>query len=702
MKMSDQIDKLRKSRGVFRSSFTRGANEFEQILQSEPIDMDRAAVLYELWVTKFERLKEMDSDLYEAMLSVNETSEDDLLAEIEGCDGYRTRHAELKFKYDRHREAVNGSEEPQANSGASIAESGSAENQQVMREADAPGRRKFKLPKIEFLRFDGNVKDWLSFWAQFKKIHEDDYIDENDKIGYLIQATVPGSRARQLVESFPALADNYEKIVNALQSRFGREDLQIEVYVRELLKLILSNTSSSRKTDISVLYDKIETQLRALETLGITSDKCAAMLFPLIESCLPQELLRVWQRSSSGDSLQRFSSQGSLLPAGGEITLEGRLQNLMRFLRNEVENEQRIALASEGFGLRSTSIDASGMGKRGKSSESQTLPTASGLINCNVKCVFCDGSHEADSCFKARKLSFDEKRRTLVEKSACFRCLKIGHQAKKCRGRMLCMLCNKSHHTLMCTELPGNKQNSQETKKEIEVNRGEKSEQDKALGNHTRSHIFLQTLRIGLKCVNGTLMVRALIDTGSHRSYILKSTASRLGYGPKRKERLIHCLFGGAENANIHDCFDITVSKGSYTCNFEVLDQLVICNDIPSVFYGPWSKELNKEGIEISDKDETSAPIELLIGADVAGRLYTGDRVVLPCGLIAVETVLGWTVMGKVPSDRPSSALAMTTLSLLVNDASISKLWELDALGITEPTEKKTREELAEATKNLF
>lgn len=52
------------------------------------------------------------------------------------------------------------------------------------------------------------------------------------------------------------------------------------------------------KDKICMLYDKIETQLKALGTLGITSDKCATMLLPLIESCLPKSLLRVSQRSS--------------------------------------------------------------------------------------------------------------------------------------------------------------------------------------------------------------------------------------------------------------------------------------------------------------------------------------------------------------------------------------------------------------------
>lgn len=55
---------------------------------------------------------------------------------------------------------------------------------------------------------------------------------------------MPGSRARRLVESYPAMSENYEKIIDSMHSRFGGDDLQIEVYVRELLKFILSTTAS--------------------------------------------------------------------------------------------------------------------------------------------------------------------------------------------------------------------------------------------------------------------------------------------------------------------------------------------------------------------------------------------------------------------------------------------------------------------------
>jgi hypothetical protein len=41
-------------------------------------------------------------------------------------------------------------------------------------------KRKFQLPTPEFKNFWGDVKDWLAFWGQFKKIVEDPEMDDVD------------------------------------------------------------------------------------------------------------------------------------------------------------------------------------------------------------------------------------------------------------------------------------------------------------------------------------------------------------------------------------------------------------------------------------------------------------------------------------------------------------------------------------------
>ncbi|GFT84328.1 uncharacterized protein TNCV_1609651 [Trichonephila clavipes] len=136
--------------------------------------------------------------------------------------------------------------------------------------------------------------------------------------------TIDGARvqkAERLVLSFPATAENYPKAIDQLKERFGREDLLVQIYVRDLLTLVMKNAATGRaKADLPLLYDELESKLRSLESLGKTQDKYGDFLTPLVESCLPEEVLVDWERSrnhqteSEGsrslEQLMNFSARG--------------------------------------------------------------------------------------------------------------------------------------------------------------------------------------------------------------------------------------------------------------------------------------------------------------------------------------------------------------------------------------------------------
>lgn len=75
-----------------------------------------------------------------------------------------------------------------------------------------------------------------------------------------------------------------------------------------MLQLVLQNAvKKSQKvtwTDsgeqLSKLYDKLKSYLKALESLDVMTNKCAAMSLPSVESSLSGKLLRMRQSSSIG------------------------------------------------------------------------------------------------------------------------------------------------------------------------------------------------------------------------------------------------------------------------------------------------------------------------------------------------------------------------------------------------------------------
>ena len=62
-------------------------------------------------------------------------------------------------------------------------------------------------------------------------------------------------------------------------------------------------------------------------------------------------------------------------------------------------------------------------------------------------------------------------------------------------------------------------------------------------------------------------------------------------------------------------------------------------------------------------------------------------------GLVALKTCFGWTLSEKLDRAPSDEACALLVTSMFVAEASVSELWKLEAIGIHDPVEHKTREE---------
>lgn len=82
--------------------------------------------------------------------------------------------------------------------------------------------------------------------------------------------------------------------------------------------------------------------MRALETLGVVRDKYAAMLLPLVESALLNDLIKIWER------------QRTVLGKN-----HNDLRGLLEFLKREVEAEERINLIKFGFAFKKEDVSSS-------------------------------------------------------------------------------------------------------------------------------------------------------------------------------------------------------------------------------------------------------------------------------------------------------------------------------------------------------
>jgi len=546
-----------------------------------------------------------------------------------------------------------------------------------------PGKRNFRLPKIELRKFSGELKEWLGWWAQFEKIHEDEELHDADKMTYLRLGMKEPSRAFDVVDRFPPTPANYPKAVLALKERFGKPKLLKQVYVRELIKMILDNKTKD-KTPLSTLYDRLESSLRSLESLGVSTDQMGEFLFPMVESSLPEEILLAWQRSPL------FGQDGSR-----EIPPKSELDFLMEFLKTEIDNEEQRKLAGAGFGF-----DAKGNSRSQKKREwveTEEVPTAAGLFSGsaggfrpNPNCIFCDKGHPSQDCFKAQRMTAEERKSAVQTKGACFTCLKVGHtsKSKRCKRVPHCPNCGKKHVLLFCPVFT--------SKKSQEANGNTGQVQTVLTTLNCTSEVLLQTLlvRVTNPVNNKSRLARVLLDNGSHRSYILEKTAKELGMRTQGTVRVNHELFGGVKvDGQLHQiyCFNIGSVRGKFSLPVVFMDNPCICGPVPRFYKGSWMTELQRKGIFVPDVDpKQSEEIEILIGSDHLGDILTGSSFQMENGLYATETKFGWTVMGRL---RRSETAALSVLTMNIFSSTVTDLWNLETIGILDPAEVKSREE---------
>jgi len=69
---------------------------------------------------------------------------------------------------------------------------------------------------------------------------------------------------------------------------------------------------------------------------------------------------------------------------------------------------------------------------------------------------------------------------------------------------------------------------------------------------------------------------------------------------------------------------------------------------------------------------------------------------------MAIETRLGWTVLGKLPKESTRSDATVMITTIFVQEANLCDLWRLDAISITDSIEKADKAERDEQTQKFL
>ncbi|XP_011860126.1 PREDICTED: uncharacterized protein LOC105557489, partial [Vollenhovia emeryi] len=486
---------------------------------------------------------------------------------------------------------------------------------------------------------------------------------------------VPGTRAADLVTTFPQSGENYPRAAEALRERFGNEKVLKQVYIRELVKMVMAN-GGQQNTSLSKMFDKLSAHLQALETLGVSSEQMSTFLYPIVESTLPVQVLTAWQRSPN------WGKEGSAMDPP-----QTDLQLLVSFLKLEVQCEDQRQLVHAGFQIQKKPEKKS---NKNVAFQNEDCATASGLLaGSSVKCLFCDKPHESQLCVKAASMNLENRKKIVTERKACYVCLKMGHGSRNCKAVVKCAFCQKKHCALLCSEVEKNRTTPESTPEQTPSQTAPSMSNMQCSGD-----VILQTVFVNLESAGVRRRVRLVFDGGCHRSYLRSSTASGLGLKSIGSLNMCHILFGCSREVRQHQIYRVSIESldGTVQTTLTLLDQERLCGLLPRVSKQKVIKELKEKRIHVNDIGEGSPEIEVLIGADHYASMLTGRKENLRCGLVALETVFGWTLTGKVKEYEPSCASLMVCTSMMA-ESNVTLLWDLELIGIREPAFHKSQAE---------
>lgn len=674
--MAEGLTRKRRIRAGHRGSATKILQKVDGLMAGagpgDTIDTLKLAQLNLSLQEKLETLKQLDNEILEL------TEEGDLVNEIEQADSFKEGIYEAIARIEKLRVTT-----PTTPSATPTAPRSTERTEDV-------GGNRVKLPKLTLKPFNGDITTWTTFWDSYESaIHNNEALSDIDKFNYL--KSLLERAAREAISGLTLTSANYHEAISILKKRFGNKQQIISRHMDVLLNAEPVLSQHNLK-GLRHLYDQIESHVRSLKSLGVSSESYGSLLSSVLLSKLPQELRLIISRKTSEDDWS--------------------LDNLMKEMEQEIEARER-ALASP--------TSPNQQGRR----PIRDQHTASALLSgtTNPCCCYCRQAHSSDTC---RIVTQVDARKEILRKSGrCFICLRRGHIGRECRSRSKCSKCCGRHHFTICSRM--SREDAKQTspavptidESSVRPVTLQTNPQTSSLNPNATSFVappttsmyvsagktvLLQTARVLVynpDAPQSSLEIRAVLDTGSQRSYVTNQVKDALALKPEG-EQCMSIISFGSDKRNTQRCEVVKVGmkmRDGTDKEFELFTVPLICESLTAqpiaVCVEKYDHLARLELADFSD-GKTGMDVDLLVGADYYWELITGTTRRGKEGPVAIHTKVGWVLSGPAPSveqDQQSTSL-ITTHTLRIGalqhdleslDETLQSFWDLESLGIKDP-----------------
>ncbi|XP_049865557.1 uncharacterized protein LOC126366489 [Pectinophora gossypiella] len=510
-----------------------------------------------------------------------------------------------------------------------------------------------KLPTIQLPKFSGSYDNWLGFHDTFcSLIHNNSDIDEINKFHYL-RASLEGSAAI-VIQSIEFSSKNYSVAWGLLCERFNNKRLLIQNHVSALFNL--ENITKECSFTLKRLLDKINQNLRALESLGEPVQYWDTLIIYLITQKLDVKTYREWEEWKGR------------LSKNEKITLD----YFQHFLRNRADLVETLEMS------RNTVNQSNQNHNNQTKNTNPKIKTMVSVQSSSRSCQLCNGEHNLANCSQFLSLSNDARLKLLPTYKVCYNCFSNGHFANQCKKKG-CKVCKRKHHTLVHINDFKSKQ-AENGHSSFHNNSGceipsQQAAHTAATGSHAdhsntgaRSNanpnvilsasiqtaqsndVLLSTALIKVyDSQNKEHVVRAILDSGSTSCLMTEKLYRNLNLPASQINKSIIGINNVSSQINKMCRLPITSLNDNFATTLHCFILPSITDNIPHHQVDLTNINI-PSGICLADPHfHTPAAVDMIIGADVFWDILGSQRVTLGEGKpILFETRLGWVVSGPI------------------------------------------------------
>ncbi|XP_076652421.1 uncharacterized protein LOC143358832 [Halictus rubicundus] len=420
----------------------------------------------------------------------------------------------------------------------------------------------------------------------------------------------------------PVTESNYDGAWTSLEKRFGNARILSATHMRRLISC--PPISKPSPAEFKRLIDDFRQTQKSFQALGKPVEAWDEWLVFLMTEKLDDATRLAWEVSlDDPTAVPRFESLETFLENRAHSFTSMRSVEVPKTLRTDDSSGRR---GSSTRHLMAVKVEESK--PKGKSGR---------------QCPLCTGNHALGSCRRFQESSATKRRE----------------------------FSSRRHHTTLHDACAAKDRNRLDTSATAAIH-----------AVKTHQGILLATARVKLEAPDGrTLLVRALLDSGSESSFLSEWAAQSL----RLRRQAVRVLLTGYQGTNVGTARSEVRVRLCSPCDseFQVDLEALVTKSLTAPT--PSKRVVQQEwphirGLPLADPDFANpARVDVLLGADVCGLLFR-ERRVGPAGTpVAVRTPFGWTLIGPAGENpAPTRTARIHHVSCEDPLPDLRRFWEIE------------------------